>query len=446
MPDTKSPSTPTPQNSTPQSSTPQNSVPADQIDLVDLYTRWERNNWSAMDLDFAQDKIDWNEKFDDFMRKAARWNYALFFFGEDEVADTLSPFIEAAPLEEQKYFIATQQVDEARHAIFFSRFFNEVIGVDANSYAQTLAATQPDLTYGLRMVFKTLRRVTGELRRDPNSLPKLAQAITIYHLIVEGTLAQTGQHFIADYLTRMDVLPAFRAGMLNVEKDEQRHIAAGVKMLADFNRQDPEVKPAIREMLAEVMPYTISVFRPPNDDERYVTVFGETLEGIAVAGQRQIDTRLRAAGLQPYGPDGVLPFLDEDVSFEERAQRSFTMMRAGFFSGGTEPVRNDPKALQYFFDLMRQSVRPDHGLKGPKILQWDFTDADPWHIRIDNGSSEAIAGRAPAADVTFTTSLGDWMALLDGRQPLAKALLTRRLRPKGDVRTMLQLPRVFETP
>jgi putative sterol carrier protein len=95
---------------------------------------------------------------------------------------------------------------------------------------------------------------------------------------------------------------------------------------------------------------------------------------------------------------------------------------------------------------MRQSVRPDHGLKGPKILQWDFTDADPWHIRIDNGNSEAIAGRAPSADVTFTTSLGDWMALLDGRQPLAKALLTRRLRPKGDVRTMLQLPRVFETP
>lgn len=424
----------------------ENSIPADQIDLVDLYRRWERNNWSAMDLDFSQDKIDWNEKFDDFMRKAARWNYSLFFFGEDEVADTLSPFIEAAPLEEQKYFIATQQVDEARHAIFFSRFFNEVIGINASSYAESLAATQPDLTYGLRMVFKTLRRVTDELRLERNSLPKLAQAITLYHLIVEGTLAQTGQHFIADYLTRMDVLPAFREGMLNVEKDEQRHIAAGVKMLADFNRQDPEVKPAIREMLAEVMPYTISVFRPPGDDERYVTVFGETLEGIAVTGQRQIDTRLRAAGLQPYGPDGVLPFLDEEVSFEERAQRSFTMMRAGFFSGGTEPVKNDPRALEYFFDLMRQSVRPDHGLKGPTVLQWNFTDADPWHIRIDNGNSEAIAGHSSAADVTFTTSLSDWMALLDGRRPLAKALLTRRLRPKGDVKVMLKLPRVFETP
>lgn len=418
-------------------------IPADQIDYVDLYHRWEQNNWSAMDLDFSQDKIDWNEKFDDFMRKAARWNYSLFFFGEDEVADNLSPFIDAAPLEEQKYFIATQQVDEARHAIFFSRFFNEVIGVNAKTYAESLASTQPDLTYGLRKVFETLGRVTGELRRD-KSIPKLAQAVTLYHLVVEGTLAQTGQHFIADYLTRMDVLPAFREGMLNVEKDEQRHIACGVKMLADFNRQDPEVRPAMREILAEVMPYTISVFRPPGDDERYVTVFGETLQNIAVTGQRQIDSRLNAAGIAPYGPDGVLPFLDEEISFEERAERSFVMMRAGLFAGGTEPVRNDPEALGYFFDLMTGTIRPDHGLKSPKVLQWDFTDADPWHIRIDNGDSRAVHGRASEPDVTFRTSLADWMAVVDGRIPIAKALLQRKLRPKGDVRTLLALPRVFD--
>lgn len=424
-------------------STPsQGALPADQIDLIDLYRRWEHNNWSAMDLDFTQDKIDWNEKFDDFMRKAARWNYSLFFYGEDEVADNLSPFIDAAPLEEQKYFITTQQVDEARHAIFFSRFFNEVIGINASSYAESLAATQPDLTFGLRKVFETLNRVTDELRHD-RSLPKLSQAITLYHLVVEGTLAQTGQHFIADYLARMDVLPGFREGMINVEKDEQRHIAAGVKMLADFNRQDDEVKPAIREILQEVLPYTIAVFRPPNDDERYVTVFGETLQNIAVTGQRQLDTRLNAAGIQSRGPGGVLPFLDEQISYEERAERSFVMMRAGLFAGGTEPVKNDPRALEYFFDLVSASVNPNHGFKQVKVLQWDFTDADPWHIRIDNSTSEAIAGRAPSPDVTFTTSLSDWMAIADGRKPIAKALLTRRLKAKGDVKTLIALPRVF---
>src|SRR3954452_24359051 len=175
-------------------------IAADQIDYIDLYRRWEQGNWSAMDLDFTQDKIDWDDKFDDFMRQAARWNYSLFFFGEDEVADQLSPFIDAAPLEEQKYFLTTQQVDEARHAIFFSRFFKEVIGVSGATYADRLNAVDADLTYGIKQVFSLLGSVTDELRRGDHSKPKLAQAIALYHFIVEGTLAQTGQHFIADYL------------------------------------------------------------------------------------------------------------------------------------------------------------------------------------------------------------------------------------------------------
>ncbi len=44
------------------------------------------------------------------------------------MADNLSPFIDAAPREEQKYFLATQQVDEARHAVLFARFMMEVAG------------------------------------------------------------------------------------------------------------------------------------------------------------------------------------------------------------------------------------------------------------------------------------------------------------------------------
>ena len=56
------------------------------------------------------------------------WTYSLFFHGEDSVADNLSPFIDAAPREEQKYFLATQQVDEARHAVLFARFMREVAG------------------------------------------------------------------------------------------------------------------------------------------------------------------------------------------------------------------------------------------------------------------------------------------------------------------------------
>lgn len=419
-------------------------IAADQIDYVDLYRRWEAGNWSAMDLDFSRDVVDWNEKFDDFMRKAARWSYSLFFFGEDEVADQLSPFIDAAPLEEHKYFLTTQQVDEARHAIFFSRFFKEVIGVGGDTYADRLKATSPDLTYGIKRVFSMLDRVTGELRRGDHSKPKLAQAITLYHFIVEGTLAQTGQHFIADYLERMDVLPGFRAGMVNVEKDEQRHIAFGVKLLADLNREDPEVLPAVREVLAEVLPYAVGVFRPPNDDERYIEVFGETMIGVAVTGARQLEMRLGAAGLEPYGPSGALPFFDEHESHETRAARAFTMQRAGFFSGGTEKIKNDTEALTYYFDLMANAVSPGNKLKGPTTLLWDFTDAGPWHMKIDGAKAVAAQGPAPGADVVFRSDLTTWIGIANGFVQPGKALLTRKLRIKGSPMTIAKLPSVFE--
>src|SRR3954447_16432315 len=100
-----------------------------QISYTDLYARWEKGNWRATELDFSQDRIDWHERMTEEQRHGALTLFTLFFHGEDAVTDTLSPFIDAAPLEEQKYFLATQQVDEARHAVFFKRVMDEVVGL-----------------------------------------------------------------------------------------------------------------------------------------------------------------------------------------------------------------------------------------------------------------------------------------------------------------------------
>src|ERR671939_1089655 len=118
----------------------------------DLYARWERGNWRATEIDFAQDVVDWNEKMTPEQRRSALWLYTLFFHGEDSVADNLSPYIDAAPTEEQAYFLTTQQVDEARHAVFFRRFMQEVVGVGDGGTGAALAATRPELTWGHRKV------------------------------------------------------------------------------------------------------------------------------------------------------------------------------------------------------------------------------------------------------------------------------------------------------
>jgi ribonucleotide reductase beta subunit family protein with ferritin-like domain len=170
-----------------------------QISYTDLYARWERGNWSATELDFSADREQWHGEFTELQRAAALWNYSLFFHGEDAVADDLAPFIDAAPREEQKYFLATQQVDEARHSVFFHRFMREVVEAGDGTIASALEATRPHLTWGFVKTFEMLDRVTGELRTD-RSRTALARAVTMYHVVVEATLAQPGQHFIARYL------------------------------------------------------------------------------------------------------------------------------------------------------------------------------------------------------------------------------------------------------
>src|SRR5205807_4848387 len=103
-------------------------------------------------------------------------------------------------------------------------------------------------------------------------------AIMLYHLVIEATLAQPGQHFIESSLGERELLPGLREGVRNVSRDEQRHIAFGVKMIADLVREDPECEPAIEELLREILPYTAAVFVPPGWDERYITSFGFTME------------------------------------------------------------------------------------------------------------------------------------------------------------------------
>src|SRR5436190_7596309 len=190
----------------------------DRITYEDLYRRWEEGNWRAFAIDFSADCAGW-EGLSEIQRRSALWTYSMFFYGEDSVTDNLSPYIDAAPKEEQKYFLATQQVDEARHAMFFHRFFTEVIGA-GDSIGSTLGYTEAQLGWGYRNVFDRLDRMGEELRRD-RSLPKFAQAIALYHMVVEATLAQPGQHFIEDYFTKSGTMPGFSAGMHNVSRDER---------------------------------------------------------------------------------------------------------------------------------------------------------------------------------------------------------------------------------
>ncbi|PZR67397.1 MAG: sterol-binding protein [Solirubrobacterales bacterium] len=409
---------------------------ADQVSYEDLYARWEQGHWRASEIDFSVDREDWQQKFTELERRAALWTYSMFLHGEDAVANALSPYIDAAPRQEQKYFLATQQVDEARHAVLFGRFMREVAGTGENLPA-ALEATLPELTWGFRKVFARLDRMAGELRRD-RSKPKLAQAIALYHLVIEATLAQAGQHFIEESLTRRSLLPGLREGIGNVSRDEQRHIAFGVKMIADLVREDPDCEAAIEELLREILPFATAVFVPPDWDERYVTCFGFTLEQLYAYGAEAIEGRLRAAGIEPLQLRVGLPF---DFSPVERAERGLTLLRAGYLGGPGGHVEPDPQATAMLFDGLRRQLDP--AIAPGARIQWEFTDAEPWHLRIDNGETSVAAGRLEHPDLVFRCRFDDWLDLAAGRIDPLRALLLGRIRPSGSLRMLARARKLF---
>lgn len=413
---------------------------AGSVSYMDLYRRWEDNNWSALALDFSADRAGW-EALSEVQRRSALWMYSMFFYGEDSVTDNLSPYIDAAPTEEQAYFLATQQVDEARHAVLFHRFFQEVLGIEGD-IRQTLDATLPQLGWGYRGVFDRLDRMADELRAD-RSLPKFAQAITLYHLIVEGTLAQPGQHFIEDYFTRDGGMPGFSAGMVNVSRDEQRHIGFGVKTLSEIVPQSEECKAAIAELFREVNLYSIAVFCPPGFDRAYTECWGFTLEDIYAFGLKLIRQRWKTIGYPlEEMPNDIWPF-DHSLSAEEIAARQVRLLMAGVTGAPNANPDSSPEIQELLFDMTARRADTDQAGPGAFRVQWDFTDAGPWHVIVDNGSTRSAPGLLADPDLTLKAGWADWIAIaLNGRNPL-RAIAEGRLRPKGSPRALNTFRKVF---
>src|SRR3954451_5008869 len=411
----------------------------DKITYRDLYERWEAGNWSATKLDFTQDKHDWSEVFTQQERNAAIWNYSLFHYGEDSVADNLSPYIDAAPHPEQQYFLTTQQVDEARHAVFFARFMSEVAG-RGHDVQSSLDATAPVLTWGFKKTFDRLDKMADELRKD-RSRPQLAKAIALYHIVIEATLATPGQHFIEEYLAQRKIMPGFYEGMRNVAREGQRHIGFGVKLLHDLQREDPSCKEAVAALLRAVMPYAIGVFVPPNWDESYVTCFGKQIEDVFEDGMTSLAQRQRAAGMPLEELDGVP--IRTDIPPRQRAEQALKMMRGNLLGEKYGPPGRDQELVQIFFDNIRAGLATEFLNGDAAVIQWDFSDMEPWHIRIDNGNSAALQGRVESPDVTIKCRCKDWVDVTAGWEDPHAAVLKGKIRPSGKLKNLWRMRKVL---
>lgn len=271
------------------------------LDYSELYLLWERQQWLTQELDFSQDRTDWHEKIPEEERFQRMYGLSSFFIGEQKVADELGPIMRAAPREDQRIFLSTQIADEARHVQFFDRFFSEV-GVleDATELKQRLEALDEHLNDAFRDLFDDLLKSRVDwLANEPGDRDALVEAITLYHMVIEGMLALTGQHFIIDYNERMETLPGFVEGFSNVARDEHRHIAFGVRFLTDCVQEDDRYRDVIQGMIEEATPIADKVIDPPWATEDDYELFGVSREETHAFAAQCLMRRLKVIGLVP---------------------------------------------------------------------------------------------------------------------------------------------------
>jgi ribonucleoside-diphosphate reductase beta chain len=263
-----------------------------------LYQLWERQQWRTQDLDFSQDRVDWHG-FPADERFQRMYGLSSFFIGEQRVADELGPMMRAAPTEEMRIFLCTQIADEARHVAFFNRFYDEVGVLESNTLAERLEETSAHLNPQFHVLFdELLKGKVDRLARNPEDLETLVEAITLYHMIIEGMLALTGQHFIISYNEENGTLPAFVEGFNNVARDEHRHVAFGARFLREMAEADSRYREAIQRTLIEAGPAADGVLTPPWYEEG-MELFGVSLEETRAFAMKALERRLKVIGLAP---------------------------------------------------------------------------------------------------------------------------------------------------
>jgi ribonucleoside-diphosphate reductase beta chain len=242
---------------------------SDELQLNDaqtLYRRWEDSQWSPWGVDLETDKAQW-PGLDDEQRGLVVFVLSSLMVAEERITTKFSGLVGAHGSEEETTFLATQQVDEARHMQFYARFQDEVVAAPAEIAAHVERARE-HVSDGFRQIFDVaLVEAHEELVARPADLAAKVRFVTLYHLVLEGTLGLTSFKFITDYLDDNGLLPGFVAGYSKIHHDETRHIGYGVWWLRETVREHPDAADVVRATLRDLLPHVAESLKLPGDGD-----------------------------------------------------------------------------------------------------------------------------------------------------------------------------------
>ncbi|MBP8127961.1 MAG: R2-like ligand-binding oxidase [Candidatus Hydrogenedentes bacterium] len=209
--------------------------------------------WNPSEIDFSKDKADWarlNHQEKDIVLRLS----SMFVAGEEAVTLDLLPLIRVVANEgrtEEELYLATFLWEEAKHVDFFSRVLAEVCGAPADLTAYQEPNYRKIVCEALPMALRVL-----EVDHSPAAQ---ARASTVYNMIVEGMLAETGYHAYFTIIDRCGILPGVREGIGKLKQDESRHIAYGVYLLSRLISADPSLWSIVESTLNDLFPVGLAV-------------------------------------------------------------------------------------------------------------------------------------------------------------------------------------------
>jgi len=262
-----------------------------------LYEHWEQQQWSPRSIDLATDQADWRERLSHADKQLVYWALCSLMVAEERITTKFAGLVLAGESEEETTFLATQQVDEARHMQFYARFQNEVIAAPAAISAH-VERSREQLGEPFAVLFDhALVEAHDRLVADPRDSVAKVAFVTTYHLVIEATLGLTAFQFITRYLDRQGMLPGFVEGYGRIHHDEQRHIGYGVWFLRDAAR-DPELSETIRGTLHSLLPSVAAALAPPTNDGLEFEALGASGEEIRQFALTGLTRRLKIIGIE----------------------------------------------------------------------------------------------------------------------------------------------------
>jgi ribonucleoside-diphosphate reductase beta chain len=210
--------------------------------------------WNPSDIDFSQDKRDWQMLKPDEKDVILRLT-SLFVAGEEAVTLDLLPLMLTVAKEgrtEEEMFLTTFLWEEAKHTDFFQRFLTDVLEV-----------TNQDLTHfhgeNYSMIFyDALPTALDRLMIDQSPQAQLQASIT-YNMIVEGVLAETGYHAYFSMLKNNGLMRGNTEGIQKLKQDESRHIAYGIFLISRLIAEHPHLWDFAEQTMNELLMPAVGV-------------------------------------------------------------------------------------------------------------------------------------------------------------------------------------------